>query len=72
MLMQAIENGGSADRETIKNAMYEMKDFVAPLGTLATDENGCLVHETSIIQAQKQEDGKCIFILVEKLKESGY
>lgn len=72
MLMQAIENGGSADRETIKNAMYEMKDFVAPLGSLATDENGCLVHETSIIQAQKQEDGKCIFILVEKLKESGY
>ncbi|WP_066716039.1 ABC transporter substrate-binding protein [Clostridium sp. Marseille-P299] len=72
MLMQAIENGGTADRETIKNAMYEMKDFVAPLGTLATDENGCLVHETSIIQAQKQEDGKCIFILVEKLKESGY
>lgn len=72
MLAQAIENAGDTDREAIKNAMYEMKDFVAPLGNLTTDEFGCLVHETSIIQAQKQQDGKSVFILVEKIKESGY
>lgn len=72
MLAKAIENGGSADRETIKTEMYKMKDFVAPLGNLTTDENGCLVHEASIMQAQKQENGKCVLKLVEKVKESGY
>lgn len=72
MLAQAIENGGSADRETIKTAMYEIKDFVAPLGNLTSDEYGCLVHEASIMQAQKQEDGKCVFKLIEKVSERGY
>ncbi len=72
MLAKAIENGGAADRESIKKAMYEIKDFDAPLGKLVADQNGCLVHETTIMQAVKQEDGKAILELVEKIKETGY
>lgn len=72
ILAQAIEEAGSTDREAIKESMYQIKDFISPLGKLTADENGCLVHETSIIQAQKQQDGKSVFILVEKMKEIGY
>ncbi|SCP99592.1 ABC transporter substrate-binding protein [Anaerobium acetethylicum] len=71
-LASAIEAAGKTDRESIKDAMYNVKDFAAPLGALTTDENGCLVHETSVIQAVVQDDGKAIFDLVEKIKESGY
>lgn len=72
MLAKAIETTGELDREKIKDAMYQIKDFQGPLGKLTADENGCLVHESAIIQAQKQEDGKSVFILVDKIKESGY
>lgn len=69
MLAEAIEKAGSTDREAIKDAMYEIEGFDAPLGTLKADENGILVHQAAIIQAQKQSDGKAILKLVEKVKE---
>jgi branched-chain amino acid transport system substrate-binding protein len=72
MLAQAIKDAGAADREKIKDAMYKIKDFDAPLGKLTADKNGILVHEASIIRAKKTENGKAIFELVKKEKEAGY
>lgn len=72
MLAKAINDAGSADREKVKDAMYKISNFDAPLGKLTTDKDGILVHEAAIIQAQKQADGKAVLKLVEKVKEAGY
>lgn len=72
MLAQAIKDAGVVDREKVKDAMYKIKDFDAPLGKLTTDKNGILVHEASIIRAKKLDNGKAVFELVKKEKEAGY
>ncbi len=72
MLAQAITTAESTDREMITEAMYNIKDFSAPLGKLTTDKDGVLVHEAAIIQAKLQPSGKSVFKLIEKVKESGY
>lgn len=72
MLAQAIKDAGVVDREKVKDAMYKIKDFDAPLGKLTTDKNGILVHEASIIRAKKVDNGKAVFELVKKEKEAGY
>lgn len=68
MFKAAVEKAGSADREAVKEALYEVS-VEAPFGTLAADENGCLVHQCDIVQAQKQEDGECVLVLVDKVKQ---
>ena len=72
MFKAAVEKAGSTDREAIKDAMYELDGVDAPFGKLVADENGCLVHQCDIVQAQKQDDGKCILTLVDKVTEEGY
>ena len=72
MFKAAVEKAGSTDREAIKDAMYEVKEIEAPFGKLTADENGCLIHQCDIVQAQKQEDGKCILVLVDKVLEEGF
>lgn len=72
VLKEAIEKAGSTDREAIQKAITEVKDIPSTLGNLQADENGCLVHECSIVKAVKKDDGKCVFELVEKVKENGY
>ena len=53
MFKAAVEKAGTVDREAIKDAMYELEGVEAPFGTLVADENGCLVHQCNIVQAQK-------------------
>ena len=72
MFKAAVEKAGTVDREAIKDAMYELEGVEAPFGTLVADENGCLVHQCNIVQAQKQDDGKCILALIDKVIEEGY
>lgn len=72
MFKAAVENAGTTDREAVKTAMYQIQDVEAPFGKLKADENGCLVHQCDIVQAQKQEDGKCVLVLVDKVREEGF
>ncbi len=72
MFKAAVEKAGTTDREAVKEAMYQIKDIVAPFGKLTADENGCLVHQCDIVQAQKQDDGKCVLVLVDKVREEGF
>ncbi len=72
MFKAAVEKAGTTDREAVKEAMYQIKDIEAPFGKLTADENGCLVHQCDIVQAQKQDDGKCVLVLVDKVREEGF
>ncbi len=72
MFKAAVEKAGTTDREAVKEAMYQIQDIEAPFGKLKADENGCLVHQCDIVQAQKQEDGKCVLVLVDKVREEGF
>lgn len=72
MFKAAVEKAQTTDREAVKEAMYQVQDIEAPFGKLKADDNGCLVHQCDIVQAQKQDDGKCVLVLVDKVREEGF
>ena len=50
VLKDAIERAGTADRESIKNAILETKDLPSVYGTLYSNEDGELVHSAMIAE----------------------
>jgi len=48
LVADAIERAGSADREAIRNALSETKDFIGVYGVQYANEANELIHETSI------------------------
>lgn len=52
VLLQAIENAGSADREAVKEALEKISDVTVPIGTASCDENHDLIHSINVAKIE--------------------
>ncbi len=52
VLLQAIEDAGSADREAVKEALEKISDMTVPNGTATCDENHDLIHNINVAKIE--------------------
>ncbi|WP_455474865.1 ABC transporter substrate-binding protein [Bartonella sp. B30(2025)] len=55
MIMKAIENAGSANREDITRELAKLKDFPTPFGKISMDENHNPIMPVGVIQIKNGE-----------------
>lgn len=53
ILLQAIEDAGSADREAVTQALEKIADVEVPIGRASCDENHDLIHSINVAQIKE-------------------
>ncbi|MEY8355170.1 ABC transporter substrate-binding protein [Lachnospiraceae bacterium 54-53] len=64
-LLTAIEKAGTADRESVRNAMAELEGISVPIGIITCDENNDMMHEVSVARLENK-----VPVYVETIKVS--
>ena len=54
-MAEAVKNAGVADRDEIRDALAEIKDFEGVLGTMSFDEDGDIVMEPTVLIIEGNE-----------------
>ncbi|BAQ09598.1 ABC-type branched-chain amino acid transport systems, periplasmic component [Bacillus sp. OxB-1] len=55
LVAEAVKNAGEADRDAIRDAMAEIRDFEGVLGTMSFDEEGDIVMEPTVLIIKDNE-----------------
>lgn len=55
LVAEAVKNAGEADRDAIRDAMAEIRDFNGVLGTMSFDEEGDIVMEPTVLIIKDNE-----------------